>query len=230
MGYDMYWREIPPEMKAVAEIARAEALRVAKMIDAQRKAIGSTWNPDWAFADTSGYQPTAEEQELWARREAAWDAYRKAEPYYFRLNIFGMSRCLDIMAEAGMVVDSQSPKPWPELETYGLSYADYEAEVYDVDYNRRPPTSPAVIAYQDVRDAHLRDRGGAERPGMPIHKFGSNNGWIVTPDEIRAALRVAPEGATYKDEQTGEVKPLPWWIRWCEFLRGGVQHGGIEVH
>jgi hypothetical protein len=197
MGYDMYWVEVPPEMKAAAEVA----LKVAS-------------------------NATGEDA------KAAWKAYDATQPYYFRLNMWGMGLWVERMAEFGMVVDSKyKQEDWPTAEQFGLTWEQVEAETYDANYERCRPTSPAVIAYVDARDAFLRERF-TDQPGIPVHKFGSNDGWVVTPEEIKAALKVAPEAVLVEDSggPDGARKPLERWLPWLEFLRGAAAHGGMEVN
>ena len=91
------------------------------------------------------------------------------------------------------------------------------------------PVAPTRAAYPDgaaydlALDAYLRDRCGAAV--IPAHKFRSSEGWLVSPEELRAALRYAPEVGRHP--ATGEL--LGWWVEWVEFLRGGSTHGGIHV-
>ncbi len=82
---------------------------------------------------------------------------------------------------------------------------------------------PDGAAYDLALDAYLRDRCGTAV--IPAHKFRSSEGWLVSPEELRAALRYAPEVGRHP--ATGEL--LGWWVEWVEFLRGGSTHGGIHV-
>ncbi len=199
MGYDLYWVRVPADLAARAELALAAAEEVSKRADADPQT-----------------------------RDAAWEAYQRAQPYYFRLGNWGMGLRCDLMLEFGMVVPSAvRPEDWPQPEQFGTTVEKVTTECLDAGGGMRKPTSPAVAAFLRARHRFLREHL-AERPGIPLHKLCSNDGWVVTPADLRDALRVAPEVASYEAED-GIRKPLDRWIAWLEFLRGGGTHGGIEV-
>jgi hypothetical protein len=59
---------------------------------------------------------------------------------------------------------------------------------------------------------------------IPVHKLWTNDGWLVTPDEITAGLPHAPPVALDRRQ-----RPIPWWDQWLDYLDGARGHGGIRV-
>jgi hypothetical protein len=162
-----------------------------------------------------------------AEVDAAYDELHRADVNYFRLNIWGMGRCRDLMEERGMIYYATGPTDWPEYneperdpegEDDRAFYA--RCEVYEEEYAKL--TEP-------IRSAHP---GGGDT--IPSHKFGSNDGWHVTAEECQAALAAEAAAAlpapTYEDEETHEVKPVQWWPDWLVFLARGAEHDGFRVY
>lgn len=99
---------------------------------------------------------------------------------------------------------------------------------------RRDFDDPA--AYQSAVDHVLAFHGPDGAPGIPLHKLTSNDGWVVSPDEIAASLeqwefRVIWDG---EDEVTAVVAGrledrADRWDRWIEFLTGALTHDGFTV-
>jgi len=133
------------------------------------------------------------------RYEAAWEAFERANRSGFSMGAGRMGASLALMLHAGMVVNVFRP-----IAPIRAAYPD-------------------ETAYEAALDAYLRDRCGAAV--IPAHKFCSSEGWLVSSQELRAALRHAPEVGRHP--ATGEL--LDWWVEWVEFLRGGSTHGGIHV-
>lgn len=69
----------------------------------------------------------------------------------------------------------------------------------------------------------------AEPPtGIPDHKIGgTNDGWIVTPAEIRAAL--AALAAQPEEAKAGTFAEHPRWDEWVDHLTRAAAHGGFRV-
>lgn len=150
------------------------------------------------------------------RVHAAYEAMRDAERYYYRLNIWGMSIARDAMGERGM------------LHGYGYSLGMWES-VPDPT-TEDPDDDPVyVAAVERVR------AGSVEHPGIPAHKFGSNDGWIVTPLEIKSAMQLYVASC----EETGDDPftwlpqhadgPVEWWPEWMGWMAAAADHGGFEV-
>ena len=122
---------------------------------------------------------------------------------YFRLNIWGMPTCREVMASTGMGEWVELP-PEPQCKDFGLTLS--EAGFVGTD----EAMAAYYQAWDELGEVVRRDFGAI---GIPLHKLSSNDGWLVTPAEIAAALEQAPEQASDED---GEA--LAWWPEWIEFL------------
>lgn len=145
----------------------------------------------------------------------AWDKYSAAsDPGYFRLNIHGMSRYRDAMLQIGMAHNSDNPvetDEWPE----------YPEDVEDSD--------EAEAKYNELADP-LRARHITADPTIPLHKFGSNDGWVVTPDECHTAVTIWGVWDDQEGQDRPEVVDTDYWHQWIGFLRSAADHGGFRVH
>lgn len=107
----------------------------------------------------------------------------------------------------------------------------------------------AGIDYMRRVDEHLRNHppnGGTAwaTDVIPSHKFSTNDGWHVTPDELNAALREYNRHSMDRvtgvlvecgliDAVTRADEPdqnLEYWHKWIAFLSGAARHGGFKVH
>lgn len=146
---------------------------------------------------------------------------------YFRLNIWGMGRFREFMDRLGMVSTDYPLAPWPEKPD-SIDWEDVSAVRYPEDYEGQQPVKPDAVAFAKTIEVHL-----AWHPdppfGIALHKFGSNDGWLVTPEEIAAALE------SYRTHSGNEVKvivgdALDRWIKWITYLERAQLHGGFRVH
>jgi hypothetical protein len=162
--------------------------------------------------------------------DAAIDALNQ-DLTYFRANIAGMSLLRGVMENFGMVADSGPLTTWPVPTDYGTDWdeAHEQRETGKCDEN--------VRAFLDQHDAHLRDPGNDEGL-MGVHKFCSNDGWVVTPAEIHESLerydRVKAENPAgfekamaLLDEQGNGLRSF--WERWIAYLRVAEISDGFEV-
>jgi hypothetical protein len=91
-------------------------------------------------------------------------------------------------------------------------------------------------AYEAKRREHLSVHPG-DAEGIPLHKLGSNDGWIVTPVESLQALS-AWHAAPHEHRQsvlrevgvTGDNQDESYWQSWLEFLETSTKFDGFEVH
>lgn len=145
---------------------------------------------------------------------AAYEEMSRAERNsgaYFRLNIWGMDRYREAMWDIeGMVNDVPTPR-----------FPDFDPERYESD--------DEYTAHYD-RQALLVKARSPEAPGIPLYKLGSNDGWLVVPDECAQAVAAWER---YCDEGGGQVFDDPdenaYWDAWIAFLRHCRDHGGFEV-
>lgn len=161
-----------------------------------------------------------------AKVDAAYDAMYDADTSYFRLNIWGMGRYREYMDQLGMVATDYALPPWPD-KPEEITWEDVEAVEEPADGSDLPVKAEAV-AYVKQRDAHLVWH--PDPPfGMALHKFGSNDGWLVTPEEITAALEA------YRTHSGDEVKVivgadrLDYWLKWIAYLERAQRRGGFRV-
>lgn len=206
MGYDMSIEAPLSEAEQVAKAAAYDQFTAA----CKERDTHNCLTPEW---------DAAQEKVM-----TASDAHDALNVNYFRLNIWGMGHCLEYMYERGMVYTSSSEGEWPEyIEPIKRDTDDDAAwyariDAYDEDYKAR--CLPMVSAHPAGGDT------------IPSHKFSSNDGWLVTEDECKAAVTsnalFAPP--TYKDKKTKETKPVAWWPEWIAFLERASTRGGFRVH
>ncbi|MGP3769741.1 hypothetical protein ACTWJ8_02815 [Streptomyces sp. SDT5-1] len=137
-----------------------------------------------------------------------------------RVECTRLAMTLQIMDALGMI-EHLSPPREPLPEDHGTTAARVTAFL-STDSEETPPDleqfAGAVGALFD---------GQAEDPvGIPCYKF-SHGGWLLTPDEIAAALGwwtlATPQIQAYAREG------LPWWSQWLDLLITARDHGGIRV-
>lgn len=227
MGYDM--RIVEP---ATAE----EAERLTAALQAFWYAVKARDSLPRGSADRDRAQQVV---------DMASRALDAADVNYFRLNISGMGRYCDIMSSFrndyfGMLKDCD-PGPFPvkpddlTWDDVNATHPEYGAEDYaDHLAAMTPETLARAKEHRAAIEAHLRAHD-ADTPGMAIHKlYGSNDGWLVTPGEIKAALKVYDETPDDKRDailaEHGLVDDkLAYWQSWIAFLRRAANHGGFRV-
>lgn len=185
MGYDMYFADPPSEEEELT----MNAARVA--FEAACKA-----RDQFEFGT-----PEAEAEQM--KVDETYHAMYAAQPWYFRLNVWGMGTMREVMDEAGMLC-------YPPTVDWDSITADPETE--QDEYERQAEA--------------LRASHNGECPGIPWWKLSSNDGWLVSPAEIRAALaklrRTKP--GTVLDEDTWRL-----FTEWCDWMRAACEHGGFRV-
>ncbi len=167
-----------------------------------------------------------------------YDMYMVVKPpngdHYFRLNISGMGRFCHAMHELGMLYASGSPAAWPTAPSQRIKEL-----AYDLDSGEEPDGTPEELAQARAYAEAIRKHLAAhpfDGDVIPSHKFSTNDGWIVTPDEIKAALAeydsIDAETATRRLTQTVFTQPneLEYWFRWIVYLRRAVDYEGFEVY
>ena len=159
---------------------------------------------------------------------------------YFRLNIWGMGTYTQVMFDLGMVYISKSPGGWPEWNRYPDNQekqGQFEAAHAHVkggeDLAEDVPadvmaTTREYVAQSDEILRHHADGSDV----IPSHKFDTNDGWIVTPAEILAAL-AAYDARPDRDEHVlarlGGADRKAYWDTWIAYLRRAVDRDGFEV-
>jgi hypothetical protein len=115
------------------------------------------------------------------------------------------------------------------------------AEVYWARYYPEETWTQADIDAATLYDrecAELLKRHPAGGSAIPLHKLGSNDGWLVTPAECLEALgawHARTEGERDDALQSAGIdrNDPDWadlWKRWLEFLELAAHCDGFEVH
>lgn len=76
-------------------------------------------------------------------------------------------------------------------------------------------------ATEDEVETHLRNTYD-ERPGIPLHKLSSNDGWWVTAAECRSALDIWERAGCPEFEEEFRND-------WIPFLQNAAKHGGFRT-
>jgi hypothetical protein len=246
VGYDMHWRKVDPSEEAAVAAARA----VWDVTIAERNALNSEKGMfnhekakalgDWDSHDVYDGR-TERYKRAYDKAHAAYMAMSDAENSYFRLNITGMGIWRGLMGELGMIFDAGELPEWPKIEAYGVTWDDVE-RVEDPGFCADKPALDEETAERAGRYIAERDEllawHGPEVPGIPVHKFGSNDGWVVLPAECQAALAIymAKLEEVGQDSMGNLIENMagPWargrWAQWLAYLNGAVTHDGFEVH
>lgn len=224
MGFDM---RIENRIESV-ELAKQAARDQFEAACRERDALGAAGEGP----DRANLKPASEAfDEAQKRVSAASEAMWEADAAYFRLNVWGMSRMVDDMITLGMLALNYPGYPdWPEYDEAYEERLDELGELSDAELAALPdePAKAFEIAQREVKAWSPPDE-----PGIPAHKFGSNDGWLVTPLDIRGALEalkradadlVAKVRAEWTDEDGGNN-----FDRWIEYLQRAQQHGGFRV-
>lgn len=246
MGYDMRYVTTPDgEAEAVAAARTVFDAAVAERNQIPREEMGQlNFERARAAGDFDSHESYDGRSERYRHAQdkvdAALEEMSKAERSHFRLNIHGMGRYRELMFDLGMVFEDEPYPEFPDVEDYGTTHEDFWA----VD----DPESPEFAALTPERlekakafaTAHrnvLAWHGKADTPGIPIHKFGSNDGWVVLPAECEAAVRIWEKFVADRGESAARAHVsiflngrVDYWLRWIEYLRGAAKHGGFEVH
>ena len=142
----------------------------------------------------------------------------KADPNEFELNASGMTTAKVVMSRLGMLDHDTKHDLWPNQADYGVTPAMAQLGPED--------DEPRELAYFRAAEDAVRDKQAENPTGIPLYKLGTNDNWLVTRDEITAAL-----GAyrTALGDGASDCE-LWWWPYWIEFIERAAKHGGFRVH
>lgn len=137
---------------------------------------------------------------------------RLLDPGYFRLNNRGMWRYTEAMEEVGMVVDGdESPRlDWESLPD---------------------PAEEGEDAYLEALDQLTGHAAALPEGAIAGWKFGSNDGWWVTPEECAGALdtwQKVPRSLELSEEAE-KIVSSEYWKEWISFLERAAVNGGFRV-
>jgi hypothetical protein len=181
---------------------------------------------EWEAADQQLHDPTATvpaEQlaELERRQRAAWKQYWHADGARYHLSNRQMADGSTAMLRAGMARQVPTP-PVPRPGDYDASPDEYSDWLDATDRGDPLQPSPALQHYLAALEQHQQANYDAEV--IPVHKLWTNDGWLLTPEEISAALPHAPTVALDRRQ-----RPIPWWDQWLDYLDAARGHGGIRI-
>jgi hypothetical protein len=151
--------------------------------------------------------------------EGVWD-----DPTYYRLNIWGMGMMREVMESLGMVHNAPHPS-FPEYP--GEEHFDPEGDPID-DVGRTYETASEEVTHFT-----------SQIPGIPVGKFGSNDGWRVTPAECASAVEIynayteteiEAALASHISEHNSAESLAGWLQRWVDWLERCVKTDGFAVH
>ena len=246
MGYDMRWRKVDGSEGAAVAAAREVWNAAIKARDELPETEKGQFNGERAkeLGDWDAHEVfdgrTQRYREAQDRVMAASRKMYAAEQSYFRLNVWGMGAVAGVMDELGMLFDDGPHPEFPEPEAYGTTHDEVERVEYPEEFGGEPALSTEAAekarAYIAEVDRILAWHGHMDTPGIPQHKFSSNDGWIVLPVECQAALGIY----TAKLAETGQdamhnlidnrIGNRGIWGRWLAYLNGAITHDGFEVH
>jgi hypothetical protein len=212
VGYDMRW------------ITKSEG---------EEEAVAQAQKEFYAACDARDRFP----RESQGRRDAQEDvdrtyaALNKADRSYFRFNVWGMSKVVGAMMALGAAYDGYADDrpPWPE---YPDGYWDWQ-EKPEGDW-----TAEQVEVFRAYEKAsqEVRDWSPPGGLGIPCHKFSTNDGWHVLPEEAfyaASTIRAAePETVAEALRAAGMVEDdwPEYWAQWVQWLADSSEYGGFEVH
>lgn len=158
---------------------------------------------------------------------AAVAALGAADRSYFRLSGWGMAKAARTMASLGMLDEVTPPPEFPDRKSFGVSdkaWQEWQAAAWVL----RDDTPAPVRYWHAARQRALTYRP-AEATGICAFKFRTQDGWLVTPGEIRAAL-ASYQRALLPGRITITAENEPWWDDWIDYLLRAKDCGGFTVN
>lgn len=194
--------------------------------------VGEIDQPDYAEAELAGKRvevaqaallrarlrgPAAHLTAVNALRTAHLELYR-AQPAVFRVTGGTMAVAHEVMGAYSMLDEIVRPEPFPTLAAFGVT-PTMMAEACE-----GGGETLELVRYRATYDAVLDKQAAANPLGIPLYKLASPNGWLVTPDEVSAAL------GAYRTALTElPLVELWWWPAWVEFLELAAKNHGFRV-
>jgi len=204
LTFDFEWDQLPDDLAQ----RKQQAWQAWEAIDQQLH------DPDHPL-------PPDELAELEQRRRTAWKQYWHADGARYHLSNRQMGEAITVMEHSGMARQVPTP-PFPQPVQYGASSEEYGEWLDAADRGEDPHPGPALAGYLHALQEHLAANYDAEV--IPRHKLWTNDGWLITPAELDAALPHAPTTALDRRQ-----RPIPWWTQWLAYLDSGRGHGGVRV-
>lgn len=233
MGYDMHWVTKDPGEEEAAEAARAAFYAACNVRDALPKDSRGHFTADeWKLVKAGELSHDDYPANVTAEYRAAQDEVRrlsreldKANRSYFRLNIWGMGNVRRAMAALGAAYGDYTTDERPE----------YPDDIPDEYYEDEDAPQFAEVRQQVQAYKVWSPRADGEG-GLPLHKVGSNDGWLVTPQECFVAaqtIRATDTAVVLKTLIECGIDNEGWletWNDWVQWVSDASEHGGFEVH
>lgn len=261
MGYDMYWVESAnAEARARYDSLRRQwdtAVLIYNAIPKEERGQYTEKELEAGITHEAPNNASDRYKEAYESVNRLYGAMRGSEIWYYRRNEWGMRILREVMLKLDMVRSEYSlnecPFPWPDYDDLedqdGFFYWDNGNWTVDDEVALEVKHPGRLKQWREYRNARS-DRltwvpeqcfkvlsDGIERydetpHAIPIHKFGSNDGWIVTSTEC---TRVLAKAKSFTDDEirlahNTEWDPIPSWQSWLAFLKGAAAHGGFTVN
>ncbi|MFD7639603.1 hypothetical protein ACFV4P_03025 [Kitasatospora sp. NPDC059795] len=137
----------------------------------------------------------------------------------------GMAVLLTLMREFGMLTDAEPPHP-VTLDEFGLSPADFDGPPRAGKV--KPEKADAFAAAQQAAQDRF-DYFDPATTGIPHYKAAYNEGRLIAPQEITAAL-AAYDSRPAEQRREADTALHGGWTRWIAFLRQAAgSRFGIRV-
>jgi hypothetical protein len=175
-----------------------------------------------------------------AATPAGFEPLYEGQPDYWRFNTAGMQAMRQILLNAGMMDGELSPE-WPTFPPEGWdherAYSLLDALENGDTVDGAAPTlqeQEVVLAFM-TESSRVREVRSASPGLVPICKFCSNDGWLVTPDEcsiLARGLRAAIESLgseLWAGEAIGEEEARSWILKFAAWNELAAAHGGYRV-
>ncbi len=150
--------------------------------------------------------------------ETDHDSY---EEEYYSQSAGGMVVLLTMLREFGMLTDREEPHR-PYLAEFDLKVEDFDGPMREGKV--KPEKAEAFAAAQQAVQDRL-DGYDPATTGIPRYKVAYNEGFLIAPAEIAAALAAYD---SHPAEQRREAEQSNFWAEWIAFLRKGAS-AGIRV-
>ncbi|MBD3004755.1 hypothetical protein [Streptomyces sp. 5-10] len=162
-------------------------------------------------------EAAAEASKKW---DAAWEKVKHADPTDFRTNHLGLWALVKHMGKFGMTCEALAPE-LPQLEDFGLGF-------YPLDPDELQEGEKFTAAEQEFLQAReaVRTQEATHGP-IPVYKFDSDYAWLITPREIRCALKRYDKASEANLKAAREE--IPFWDDWITFLRRVPERGGMRL-
>lgn len=246
MGYDLYWRRAPRDEARNIAAAKEVVDKLYSERDALPESEKGTLNIDAVMKNGVDFDSpdafTGQSDRCRALRQRikeAHAAYNAAERSYFRFNMSGMSAACRVMLVTEMTFYDDPRPPWPAAAEFGITNEHVNAARYPQDYPHITLNDELLLQvarYNDAQDKVLQFHGKTDTPGIPDHKFGSNDGWIVLPVECEAAARIWDTWAHVSGDNAVNIVidklfggAHGYWREWVAWLREAARHDGFTV-